>query len=52
MAIKDWEDKWKIPFLTQEILSTIEEEELWKEKTQPEEVTVPNKPMIGQKKPQ
>jgi hypothetical protein len=62
MAIKDWEDEWRIPFLTQEIPTEIEEDEVrqeethakevGQEQTQPQEVIVPNKPRTGQNKPQ
>jgi hypothetical protein len=62
MAIKDWEDEWRIPVLTREIPAEIEEEEVrqehthaeevGQEQTQPEEVTVPKKPRTGQNKPQ
>jgi hypothetical protein len=37
MAIKDWEDDWRIPVLTQDILARIEEEEARKEHTNVEE---------------
>jgi hypothetical protein len=62
MAIKDWEDEWRIPVLTREIPAEIEEEEarqehthveeVGQEQTQPQEVTVPKKPRTGQNKPQ
>jgi hypothetical protein len=33
MAIKDWEDDWRIPVLNREIPAKIEEEEVRQEKT-------------------
>jgi hypothetical protein len=50
MAIKDWEDDWKIPSLTQEIPTKTTEEEAGQEETQPQEVPVPKKWRMGQKK--
>jgi hypothetical protein len=38
MAIKDWEDKWRIPVLTREIPTKIEEEEEIQEHIDDEEV--------------
>jgi hypothetical protein len=54
MAIKDWEDEWRILFLTRDIPTEIEEEEvrqehthakeIGKEQKQSQEVTMPKKP--------
>jgi hypothetical protein len=43
MVIGDWEDDWKIPFLTQDLLERTAEEEERQEETQPQEVPVPKK---------
>jgi hypothetical protein len=61
MAIKDWEDDWRIIVLTPDIPTGVEEEEERKEhtnaeeagqeETQPQEVIVPKKPRTGQAKP-
>jgi hypothetical protein len=61
MAIKDWEDKWRIPVLTRDIPERVEKEEARKEHThteevgqehtQPQEVTVPKKPRTCHTKP-
>jgi hypothetical protein len=60
MAIKDWEDDWRIPVLIREIPTEIEEEEVIhehthaeevrQEHTHAEEVIVPKKPRTSQKK--
>ena len=57
MTIKDWEDEWRIPVLTQDIPAGAEEEEARQEHThdeeagqeqkQPQEVVVPKKPRKG-----
>jgi hypothetical protein len=47
MVIKDWEDDWKIPVLTQDIPARTEEEEAGQEETQPQEVPVPKKLRTG-----
>jgi hypothetical protein len=52
MAIKDWEDDWRIPVLIREIPAEIEEEEVRQEQTHVEEITVPKKPRTGQNKAQ
>jgi hypothetical protein len=53
MAIKDWEDDWRILVLIQEIPAKIEEEEeVRHEHTHVEEVTVPKKPRTSQNKAQ
>jgi hypothetical protein len=53
MAIKDWEDDWRISVLIREVPAEIEEEEeVRQEQTQPEEVTVTKKPRTGQNKAQ
>jgi hypothetical protein len=43
MVIKDWEDDWKIPVLTQDITTKKTKEETWQEETQPQEFLVPKK---------
>jgi hypothetical protein len=52
MAIKDWEDDWRIPFIIREIPTEIEKEVVREEKTHAEERIVPKKPRIGQNKAQ
>jgi restriction endonuclease len=51
MAIKDWNDDWRIPILNQEMPTRMEEKE-GKEQTLAEEIAVPNKPRSGQNKVQ
>jgi hypothetical protein len=43
MVINEWDDEWKTPILTQEILERIGEEEEWQGKTQPKEIQVPKR---------
>jgi hypothetical protein len=50
MVIIDWEEKWNIPVLTQDIPTNTVEEEAGQEETQPREVSVPKKPKTGQTK--
>jgi hypothetical protein len=50
MAIKDWEDDWKIPSLTQEIPTKMAKEEVKQAETHPIEVPVPKKWRMGQTK--
>jgi hypothetical protein len=38
MVIKDWEDEWKIPVLTQDLLERKTDEEVVQGETQPQEV--------------
>jgi hypothetical protein len=52
MAIKDWDDNWRIPILNREKPTEMEEEEVRQEQTHAEEIIVPKKPRIGQNKPQ
>jgi hypothetical protein len=52
MAIKDWDDNWRIPVLNREIPTEMEEEEVRQEQTHAEEITVPKKPRTGQNKVQ
>jgi hypothetical protein len=47
MVIRDWEDDWNIPVLTQYIPARTLEEEIGQEETQPQEVPVPKKPRTG-----
>jgi hypothetical protein len=51
MAIKDWDDDWRIPVLNQE-MPTGMEEEVGQGQTPVEEITVPKKPRTGQNKAQ
>jgi hypothetical protein len=50
MVIKDWEDEWKIPVLTQDLPERTTEEEAGQGETQPQEVPVPKKWRTGQTK--
>jgi hypothetical protein len=50
MVIKDWEDEWKIPVLTQDLPERTTEEEAGQGETQPQEVPVPKKWRMGQTK--
>jgi hypothetical protein len=53
MAIKDWEDDWRILVLIQDIpVEVEEEEEVRQDHKQLEKVTVPNKPRTSQNKAQ
>ena len=50
MVIKDWEDEWKIPVLTQEFPEKTVEEEAGQKETKTQEVSVPKKWRMGQTK--
>jgi hypothetical protein len=50
MVIKDWEDEWKIPVLTQEFSERTVEKEAGQGETHPQEVPVPKKWRMGQTK--
>jgi hypothetical protein len=52
MAIKDWDDNWRIPVLNREMPTEMEEEEVGQGQTPVEEITVPKKPRTGQNKAQ
>jgi hypothetical protein len=43
IVVKDWEDEWRIPSLTQELLDRTTEEEAGQGGTQPQEIQVPKK---------
>jgi hypothetical protein len=43
LVIKDWEDEWRIPAITQELLETTTEEEAGQGETQPKEIQVPKR---------
>jgi hypothetical protein len=43
LVIKDWEDEWRIPSLTQDLTEKTIEEEAGQGETQPKEVQVPKK---------
>jgi hypothetical protein len=50
MVIKDWEDEWKILVLAQEFMERTTKEEAGQGETQPQEIQVPKKWRMGQKK--
>jgi hypothetical protein len=50
MVIRDWEDEWNIPVLTQDIPTKTTEEEIGQEETQPQEVPVPKNRRTDQTK--
>jgi len=47
MAIKDWQDEWRVPVLTQE-MSTDKEVDVGKEQTLVRDKMIPKKPNPGQ----
>jgi hypothetical protein len=47
MAIKDWDDDWRILVLNREIPTKIQEEQVRQEHKHDEEITVPKRPRIG-----